>query len=45
MTWGVQYGYSRETVLLVVASEPYDASDYVRDYGEFLRLSAAAEAG
>ena len=41
MTWGVQYGYSSETVLLVVASEPYDATDYVRDYGEFLRLSAA----
>lgn len=39
MTWGIQYGYSPQTVLLVVASELYDADDYVRDYGEFVRLA------
>ncbi|MFX6152984.1 WxcM-like domain-containing protein, partial [Acinetobacter baumannii] len=30
--------YSRDAVLLVFASEPYDATEYVRDYGEFRRL-------
>jgi len=34
--WGVQYRYSRGAVLLVFASEYYDAGDYIRDYAEFL---------
>lgn len=34
--WGVQYRYSPGAVLLVLASDPYDADDYVRDYDEFL---------
>lgn len=38
MIWGTQYRYSRDAVLLVFASEPYDATEYVRDYGEFRRL-------
>jgi hypothetical protein len=29
-------------VLLVFASEPYDAADYVRDYREFRRLAGRA---
>lgn len=33
--WGTQYGYSPDAVLMVLASEPYDASDYIRDYAEF----------
>ncbi len=37
MTWGVQYKYSAEAVLLVFASHYYDAADYIRDYDEFLR--------
>lgn len=40
MIWGTQYQYSKDAVLLVFASEPYDAADYVREYGEFQRLSA-----
>jgi dTDP-4-dehydrorhamnose 3,5-epimerase-like enzyme len=36
MTWGVQYRYSPDAVLLVFASEFYDDQDYIRDYGEFL---------
>ncbi|MBN2576853.1 MAG: WxcM-like domain-containing protein [Deltaproteobacteria bacterium] len=36
MVWGTQYRYSRETVLLVLASLPYDADDYIRDYEQFL---------
>jgi hypothetical protein len=36
MTWGTQYGYSADAVLGVFASLPYDTSDYIRDYEEFL---------
>ncbi len=38
MTWGVQYKYSANAVLLVLASHHYSAADYIRDYDEFLRL-------
>jgi len=37
MTWGIQYKYSSDAVLLVFASDYYDASDYIRNYDEFLR--------
>lgn len=39
MTWGTQYEYSADAVLLVFASHPYDADDYIRDYDEFLALA------
>jgi UDP-2-acetamido-3-amino-2,3-dideoxy-glucuronate N-acetyltransferase len=39
MTWGIQYGYSVDAVLLVLASEHYDPADYIRDYGRFLALA------
>lgn len=35
MVWGTQYKYSRDAVLLVLASHPYDPSDYIRDYDTF----------
>ena len=38
MTWGVQYKYSNDAVLLVLASGPYSAADYIRDYDEYLAL-------
>jgi UDP-2-acetamido-3-amino-2,3-dideoxy-glucuronate N-acetyltransferase len=38
LTWGIQYKYSSDAVLLVFASENYDANDYIRDYNEFLRV-------
>ena len=38
MTWAVQYKYSRDAVLLVLASDVYDAEDYIREYPEFLAL-------
>jgi hypothetical protein len=38
MIWAVQYKYSPDAVLLVLASHTYDAADYVRDYDEFLAL-------
>ena len=38
MVWGVQFNFSPDAVLLVLASDQYDAADYIRDYDEFLRL-------
>lgn len=38
MTWGIQYKYSKEAVLLVLASHHYSSADYIRNYDEFLRL-------
>lgn len=35
LTWGIQYKYSDDAVLLVFASHYYDAKDYIRDYQEF----------
>ena len=35
MIWATQYKYTQDAVLLVLASAPYDASDYIRDYSEF----------
>lgn len=45
MTWAVQYKYSADAVLLVLASAAYDPGDYIRDYDEFLaRRTSATEA-
>lgn len=38
LTWATQYKYSPDAVLLVLASEHYNAKDYIRDYDEFLAL-------
>lgn len=38
MTWGIQYKYSSDAVLLVLASDTYDPDDYIRDYDEFVNL-------
>jgi dTDP-4-dehydrorhamnose 3,5-epimerase-like enzyme len=35
MVWAIQYKYSGDALLLVFASDHYDASDYIRDYAEF----------
>ena len=42
MVWGSQFGYSPDAVLTVLASHPYDAADYVRDYEEFRVLRGLA---
>jgi UDP-2-acetamido-3-amino-2,3-dideoxy-glucuronate N-acetyltransferase len=44
MTWGIQYKYSADAVLLVYASHSYDASDYIRNYDEFLTIVGSASA-
>ena len=36
--WREMFDFSDDAVLLVFASEFYDESDYIRDYGEFLEL-------
>lgn len=36
MIWGTQYRYSKDAVLLVFASRPYDGSDYLRTYDAFM---------
>ncbi len=38
MVWSVQYKYSPDAVLAVLASAPYDPADYIRDYDEYLVL-------
>ena len=38
LVWGTQWQYTRNAVLLVLASHPYDAEDYIRNYDEFLEL-------
>jgi hypothetical protein len=38
MVWAAQYRYSPDAVLLVFASDYYDADDYIRDYDTFLSL-------
>ena len=42
MVWAIQYKYSPDALLLVLASEVYDADDYIRDYDEFLRVVGRA---
>lgn len=35
MVWKDMYDFSEDSVLLVLASEHYDASEYIRSYDEF----------
>jgi acetyltransferase-like isoleucine patch superfamily enzyme len=39
LTWGIQYKYSSDAVLLVFASHMYDAEDYIRNYAEFVTIA------
>lgn len=36
--WREMFDFSEDAVLLVLASELYDESDYIRDYNEFLKF-------
>ncbi|MEN4644434.1 WxcM-like domain-containing protein [Pantoea agglomerans] len=38
-TWGIQYQYSHDAILLVFASEYYADEDYIRDYDDFIALA------
>jgi len=39
MIWGIQYKYTADAILLVLASDIYDAGDYIRDYDTFINES------
>jgi dTDP-4-dehydrorhamnose 3,5-epimerase-like enzyme len=41
MIWREMYDFSKDCVLLVLASEYYDEADYIRDYAKFLKLQGA----
>jgi acetyltransferase-like isoleucine patch superfamily enzyme/dTDP-4-dehydrorhamnose 3,5-epimerase-like enzyme len=41
MVWSVQYKFSRDGVLLVLASDVYKPEDYIRDYAGFKSLVEA----
>lgn len=43
MVWAVQHEYTADARLLVLASHPYDADDYIRSYDEFLSARRAWE--
>ena len=44
LTWGTQWDYSADAVLLVLNSMGYDPKDYIHDYDEFLEVVSAREA-
>lgn len=37
MVWKDMYDFSEDSVLLVLASEHYDATEYIRDYDDFVK--------
>jgi len=45
MIWGSQFRYEPDAVLLVLASHPYDADDYIREYDSFLAEVGAPAVG
>jgi len=36
--WGIQYKFSSDAVLMVLASDGYDESDYIRNYSDYLHF-------
>ena len=38
LIWGTMHDFSSDCVLMVLADEYYDASDYIRDYDKFLEI-------
>lgn len=38
MVWKDMYDFSEDSVLLCIASTNYDASEYIRDYEEFVKI-------
>lgn len=36
--WHEMYDFSKDTVLMVLASDIYDENDYIRNYSEFLKF-------
>ena len=42
LTWGELNNFTSGSVCLVLASAPFDEGDYIRHYGDFLRVARAA---
>ena len=38
LIWGVQYKYTPDAIVLVLASDIYKPDDYIRDYEEFIKI-------
>ena len=38
MLWKDMYDFSADSVLLVLASTHYDGNEYIRDYGEYIKI-------
>ncbi len=38
LIWATEYKFTRDAVLLVLASDVYKAEDYIRSYSEYLEL-------
>ena len=36
LVWASEFGYEEDSVLMVIASHPYDSADYIREYQAFL---------
>lgn len=45
MIWKDMYDFSPDSVLLVLASTHYDATEYIRDYGEYLEILGKIKSG
>ena len=45
MVWATEYKHSHDSTLMVFASHSYDATDYIRDYDEFLREVKGTRSG
>lgn len=43
MVWKDMYDFSEDSVLLCLASEHYDANEYIRDYDEFQKIISEEE--
>ncbi|MEG0269967.1 MAG: FdtA/QdtA family cupin domain-containing protein [Clostridia bacterium] len=42
MVWKDMYDFSEDSVLLVLASEHYDGSEYIRNYDDFVKEASQA---
>ena len=40
--WSTQQRFSKDSVLVVLASELFDPGEYIKDYSEFLRIAGRA---
>jgi len=45
MIWKDMYDFSFDSVLLVLASTHYNGEEYIRDYGDYLKLMRQKEEG